>query len=77
MDDGSVTVEGANCKSIKHAEIKQLRERATFFKRLATGAADPRFSAKLQALVDEYEGEAARVEISVETPAVPASSQAE
>ena len=77
MDNGSATVEGANCKSIKHAEIKQLRERATFFKRLAVGAADPRFSAKLQALVDEYEGEAARVEISVETPAVPASSQAE
>jgi hypothetical protein len=77
VDNGSATVEGANCKSIKHAEIKQLRERATFFKRLAVGAADARFSAKLQALVDEYEGEAARVEISVETPAVPASSQAE
>ena len=79
MNNGSATVEGANCKSIKHAEIKQLRERATFFKRLAVGAADPRFSAKLQALVDEYEGEAARVEISVETPAVPAtqSSQAD
>ena len=65
-------VEGANSRLIKHAEIRQLRERATFFKRLAVGAADPKFSAKLQNLVDEYEREAARVEISVETPAVPA-----
>ncbi len=33
-----------------------------FFKRLAVGAADPKFAAKLQTLVDEYEGEAARAE---------------
>ena len=58
---------GANRKLIKHTGSKQLHERAAFFKRLAVGAADPEFAAKLQALVDEYEGEAARVEM----PAVP------
>ena len=52
---------GTNGKLNKHAESKQLYERATFFKRLALGAADEKFAAKLQALVDEYEGEAARV----------------
>ena len=43
-----------------------------FFQRLAVGAADPKFAAKLQPLVDEYEGEAARAEAPVETPATPA-----
>ena len=42
-----------------------------FFKRLAVGAADPKFATKLQALVDEYENEAARAKLGVETPAVP------
>jgi hypothetical protein len=37
-------VEEANCKLIKHAEVQQLRQRATFFKRLAVGAADPKFA---------------------------------
>ena len=59
----------ANCRLIKHAGSKQSYERATFFKRLAVGADDPKFAAKLQALVDEYESEAARVETSA-TPAV-------
>jgi hypothetical protein len=43
-----------------------------FFKQLAVGAADPKFAAKLQALVDEYEGEAARAERSLGTRATPA-----
>ena len=47
-------------KSIKQSRSKQLYERAFFFKRLAVGAADPTFAAKLQILADEYEGEAAR-----------------
>jgi hypothetical protein len=51
-----------NEKSIKQHRSKQLYERAFFFKRLAIGAADPKFAAKLQVLVDEYEGEAARAE---------------
>jgi hypothetical protein len=61
-------VDGANDKLIKHAGSKRSHERATFFKRLAGGAADEKFAAKLQALVDEYES-AARLETSV-TPAV-------
>ena len=58
----------ANCKLIRHIGSKQLYERATFFKRLAVGAADAKFAAKLQALIDEYEAKAARVE----TPTTPA-----
>lgn len=46
-------------KLVKRSRSQQLYERAFFFKRLAVGAADPTFAAKLQALVDEYEGEAA------------------
>ena len=59
---------GANCKLIKHAGSKQSHERATFFKRLAVGAADETFAAKLQTLVDEYEN-AARMEPAA-TPAI-------
>jgi hypothetical protein len=58
-----------NRKLIKPSRSKQLHERATFCKRLALGAADPKFAAMLQALVDEYEGEAARAETQMETPA--------
>ena len=47
-----------NDKSLKQHRSKQLHERALFFKRLAIGAADPKFSEKLQALVEEYEREA-------------------
>ncbi len=61
-----------NCELTKPYGSKQLHERATFFKRLAVGAADPTFAAKLQALVDEYEGEAARMEREVERFDVPA-----
>ena len=61
-----------NCRLNKPSGSKQLHERAKFFKRLAIGAADPIFSAKLQALIDEYEGEAARGETSA-TPAVQSS----
>jgi hypothetical protein len=56
-----------NRKLIKPSRYKQLHERATFCKRLALGAADPKFAATLQALADEYEGEAARVETQMET----------
>ena len=65
----------SNCKLIKPSGSRQLHDRAIFFKRLAVGAADPKFAAKLQALVDEYEGEAARVEAPVETPATPSSPE--
>ena len=58
-----------NRKLIKLSRSKQLRERATFCKRLALGAADPKFAAMLQALADGYEGEAARAETQMETPA--------
>ena len=57
-------------KLIKQCRSRQLYERAFFFKRLAIGAADPTFSAKLQALVDEYESEAAAASL-VETPGMP------
>jgi hypothetical protein len=69
---GNATVGRPNCELIKPYGSKQLRERAMFFKRLAVGAADPKFAAKLQTLVDEYEGEAARAERSLETRATPA-----
>lgn len=54
--------------SIKQKKSKQLYERAVFFRRLAIGAADPKFATKLQALVDEYEGEAARALSDSDTP---------
>jgi hypothetical protein len=57
-------------KLIKQSRSRQLYERAFFFKRLAIGAADPTFSAKLQALVDEYEGEAAAASL-IEAPSTP------
>ena len=55
---------------------KQLYERAFFFKRLAIGAADPKFATKLQALVDEYEKEAARAKLEIEQPAGPRETAA-
>ena len=58
-----------NDKSLKQNRSKQLYERAVFFKRLAVGAADPKFSAKLRPLVEEYETEAARVELEIEQSA--------
>ena len=58
-----------NDKSLQHHRSKQLRERAFFFKRLAIGAADPKFSAKLQVLVDEYESQAALAKLEPEQPA--------
>jgi len=58
-------VSQTNDKSIKQSRSKQLYERAFFFKRLAIGAADARFSAKLRPLVEEYESEAARVELEI------------
>lgn len=57
-------------KSITQHRSKQLYERAFFFKRLAIGAADPKFATKLQVLVDEYESEAARAKAEImEQPA--------
>ena len=53
-------------KSLKQNRSRQLYERAFFFKRLAIGAADPKFSAKLRPLVEEYESEAARMEREIE-----------
>ncbi|MCK1515462.1 hypothetical protein IVB22_23490 [Bradyrhizobium sp. 190] len=64
-------VDRTNNKSIKQHRSKQLYERAFFFKRLAIGAADPKFAVKLQALVDEYESEAARAELEMEQHAAP------
>jgi len=46
------------CKSIKPSRTEQLQERAVFFRRLADGAGNLKFAAKLQVLVDEYEREA-------------------
>lgn len=58
-----------NRKLIKLSRSKQLQERANYCRRLADGAADPKFTATLQALADEYEGKAARVEAQMETAA--------
>ncbi|KRR16049.1 hypothetical protein CQ14_23650 [Bradyrhizobium lablabi] len=63
-----------NDKSLKQHRSKQLYDRAFFFKRLAIGAADSKFSAKLQPLVDEYESEAARAMLEMEQPAAPRES---
>lgn len=60
-----------NRKLIKQSRSKQLYERAVFCKRLAVGAADPKFAATLQALADEYESEAARAATQMETPGTP------
>jgi hypothetical protein len=56
---GGGAMNDSNGILIEQHRSKQL-ERASFFKRLAIGAADPGFSAKLKPLVDEYEREAAR-----------------
>jgi hypothetical protein len=58
----------SNDKSLEQHRNKQI-ERAFFFKRLAIGAADPNFSAKLKPLVDEYEREAARAMSEMVEPA--------
>ena len=56
-----------NRKMIKPVRSRQLLERANYCKRLAVGAADPKFAAMLQALADEYEVEASRTEAQMET----------
>lgn len=58
-------------RSIKPSRTEQLHGRALFFRRLADGAGDPKFAAKLQALVDEYESEARRAALQVEAPRSP------
>ena len=63
-------------KSLKQFRSKQLYDRAFFFKRLAIGAADPKFATKLQALVDEYEREARRAASQTEVPDVPQEFEA-
>jgi len=63
-------------KSLKQYRSKQLYERAFFFKRLAIGAADPKFATKLQTLVEEYEKEAARAKLEIEQPAGPRETTA-
>lgn len=60
------TVDQTNDKSLTELRGKQLYERAFFFKRLAIGAADPKFAAKLQTLVKEYESAAARITLEAE-----------
>jgi hypothetical protein len=64
-------VDHKNDKPLQHRRSEQLRERAFFFKRLAIGAADAKFAAKLQVLVDEYEREAARAKLELEQVATP------
>jgi hypothetical protein len=64
-------VDQTNSKLIEQHRSKQLYERAFFFKRLAIGAADPKFATKLQVLVDEYESEAARAELKMEQHTAP------
>ena len=63
-------------KLIKQSRSKQLYERAFFCKRLAIGAADPTFAAKLQVLADEYEDEAAREASPMEAPGMPREHEA-
>jgi hypothetical protein len=58
-------------KSLKEYRSKQLYERAVFFEHLAIGAAGPKFVTKLQALIDEYEKEAALAKLEIEQPAGP------
>jgi Tfp pilus assembly protein FimV len=60
-----------NNNSFKQQRSRHVDERAFFFKRLATGAADPNFSAKLKPLVDEYESEAEQAMLEIEQPATP------
>ena len=59
------------CKSIKPSRIEQLQERAVFFRRLADGAGNLKFAAKLQVLVDEYEREARLAALRIEAPGTP------
>lgn len=68
------TVERTNEKSLKQLQSEQLYERAFFFKRLAIGAADATFSAKLQVLVDEYERAAACIKLEAEPVALQANA---
>jgi hypothetical protein len=58
-------------KSIKPSRTEQLHERAVFVRRLADGAGNLKFATKLQALVDEYEGEARRAASQTEAPGTP------
>jgi len=58
-----------NRKLIKPSRSKQLQERTNYCRCLAIGAAEPKFTATLQALANEYEGEAERVEAQMETAA--------
>jgi hypothetical protein len=66
--EGVRRVGRTNRKLIKQSRSQQLYERAVFCKRLAIGAADANFAATLQALADEYEGEAARAASQMEAP---------
>jgi hypothetical protein len=67
-------VDETNDESIRQRRSKQLCERAFFFKRLAIGAADPKFAMKLQVLVDEYESKAARAKLEMEQHVAPRES---
>ena len=64
----------ADNRSIEPDRSRQLYERAFFFKRLAIGAADPKFARKLQVLVDEYESKAAQAELATGRHAAPRKS---
>ena len=69
-------VEQTNKKPLGQLQSAQLYERAFFFKRLAIGAADPKFASKLKGLVDEYEAAAARIVLEAES-AVPQRDSAQ
>jgi hypothetical protein len=59
-----------NVGLVKIADSKKLRERASYFRRLAIGAGDPQFTGKLGALAEEYEA------MAVEADAQATSHQA-
>jgi len=66
MDSEGYMVSQTSDRLLKQLRSKQLHERAFFFKRLAIGAADAKFAAKLQGLVEEYESAAARITMEIE-----------
>ena len=49
-------------ETIKIVESEKLRERAINCHRLAVGAGDPKFTLKLNALVNEYEAKAVQAD---------------
>jgi hypothetical protein len=50
-------------KLIRPSRSVQMQERAAFCRRLADGASEPTFAAKLYAIADEYDAKAGRAAI--------------